>query len=46
MDTVGASSYLVARTITVGGTQIILRNEHGFAVYPQGHKANLSGGVK
>ena len=46
METIGPDSYLLVRTITVNGTQITLRNDHGFAVYPQGHKTKLSGGAK
>ena len=46
METIGADSYLLARTITVNSALITFRNEHGFAVYPQGHKTNLSGGAK
>lgn len=35
METFNGRSYLAARTITAGGSQITLRNEHGFAVHSQ-----------
>jgi hypothetical protein len=50
MEAIGGTRYLLARTITAGGKQTILRNEHGFAVYSQARasvsKTNLSGGAK
>jgi hypothetical protein len=50
METIDGTRYLLARTITAGGKQTILLNEHGFAVYSQGRasvsKTNLSGAAK
>jgi len=46
MDTIGGKSYLLARTLSVGGQQFTLRNQRGFAVYPQAANKNLSGGAK
>jgi hypothetical protein len=50
METIGGTPYLMARTITAGGQQILLRNEHGFAVHSQARasvsKTNLSRGAK
>jgi hypothetical protein len=50
METIGGAHYLLARTITAGGKQTTLRNEHGFAVYSQARtsvsKTNLSGGAR
>jgi hypothetical protein len=46
METIGGKGYLLARTITAGGQQTTLRNQHGFAVSPQAANKNLSGGAK
>jgi hypothetical protein len=46
METIGGKTFLLARTITAGGQQTTLRNQHGFAVYPLATNKNLSGGAK
>jgi hypothetical protein len=52
METFNGKSYLQARTITAGGSHIILRDEHGFAVHSQARsrasvsETNLSRGAK
>jgi hypothetical protein len=35
METINGKSYLLARTLTVAGNQVIIRNQHGFLVHPQ-----------
>jgi hypothetical protein len=34
-DTINGQSYLLARKLTVAGSQVIIRNEHGFLVHSQ-----------
>jgi hypothetical protein len=50
METIGGSRYLLARTVTAGGEQTMLRNEHGFAIHSHARaavsKTNLPGGAK
>jgi hypothetical protein len=35
METINGKSYLLARKLTVGGEQVIIRNDHGFLVHAQ-----------
>jgi hypothetical protein len=51
METINGKSYLMARKLSVGGDQVIIRNQHGFLVHSQRTRASvnnsaLSGGAK
>jgi hypothetical protein len=34
-ETINGKSYLLARSLTVAGNQVTIRNQHGFLVHPQ-----------
>jgi hypothetical protein len=43
MQTIDGHEYLLARNLTIGGNQIIVRNEHGFLThYPTRSRASLN----
>jgi hypothetical protein len=52
-ETVNGNEYLLVRQMTVGGRQILIRNEHGFLVHAQSrkkaqsavHSTNVNGGA-
>lgn len=43
MQTINGNEYLLARNLTIGGNQIIVRNEHGFLThYPTRSRASVT----
>jgi hypothetical protein len=43
MQTINGNEYLLARNLTIGGNQIIVRNEHGFLThYPTRSRASVN----
>jgi hypothetical protein len=45
LETINGKSYLLARTLTVAGNQVIIRNQHGFLVRPQRSHASVNNSV-